>query len=212
MQDQAQPGSGTCGDQRHFSDALEELVTSVAADRIELCAISRFMGERSIGAFLLVLALPMVLPIPAPGISVLFGIPLIVVSAQLLLRRRFAWLPPRLARRTIARSELVVLITKALPTVRFLERMIRPRLTWLAADWATIPIGGMCLVLALIIALPIPFGHVVPGAAICVMALGLMERDGIAVAVGLFVALLALAIVAVASAGLVTILRDWFAV
>ena len=212
MQDQAQPGSGTCDDQRHFSDALEELVTSVAADRIELCAISRFMGERSIGAFLLILALPMVLPIPAPGISVLFGIPLIVVSAQLLLRRRFAWLPPRLARRTIARSELVVLITKALPTVRFLERMIRPRLTWLAADWATIPIGGMCLVLALIIALPIPFGHVVPGSAICVMALGLMERDGIAVAVGLFVAVLALAIVALASAGLVTILRDWFAV
>ena len=46
-----------------------------------------------IGALLLILALPMWLPIPAPGISVAFGVPLILVSAQLLVGRRFAWLP-----------------------------------------------------------------------------------------------------------------------
>jgi hypothetical protein len=81
---------------------------------------------------------------------------------------------------------------------------------WLTADWVTIPVGAVCVVLALIIALPIPFGHVVPGLAICVMALGLIEQDGIAV--GLFVAVLALTIVVLASAGLVTMLRDWFVV
>jgi hypothetical protein len=212
MRDQALPCSGTSGNHRHFSKTLEELAASVATERVELGAISRFMGHRSIGALLLILALPMALPIPLPGISVVFGVPLVVVAAQLVLRRRFAWLPRRLAHRSIARSELVMLITRALPTVRFLERAIRPRLTWLTDDWVLIPVGAVCFILALIIALPIPFGHVVPGLAICVMALGLIERDGIAVGTGLFVAVLALTIVVLGSVGLVTMLRDWIIV
>ena len=210
MGDQAPLYSGRYGNHRHFSCALEEFAASVTTERVELGAISRFMGHRSIAALLFVLALPMALPVPLPGISVLFGIPLIIVSAQLVLRRRFAWLPRRLARGSIARSELIMLVTKALPTIRSLERAIRPRVIWLTADWVTIPVGAVCVVLALIIALPIPFGHVVPGLAICVMALGLIEQDGIAV--GLFVAVLALTIVMLASAGLVTMLRDWFVV
>jgi hypothetical protein len=212
MGDQAPLYSGRYGNHRHFSCALEEFAASVTTERVELGAISRFMGHRSIGALLFVLALPMALPVPLPGISVLFGIPLITVSAQLVLRRRFAWLPRKLARGSIARSELAMLVTKALPAIRSLERAIRPRVTWLTADWVTIPVGAVCFVLALIIALLIPFGHVVPGLAICVMALGLIEQDGIAVAVGLFVAVLALTIVVLASVGLVTMLHDWFVV
>jgi hypothetical protein len=50
--------------------------------------IMRFMGRRSIGGYLLFLAVPMALPIPAPGLSVLFAVPVILVSAQRLLGRR----------------------------------------------------------------------------------------------------------------------------
>ena len=34
---------------------------------------------------------------------------------------------------------------------------------WLANDWTKIPIGLICLVLAMIITLPIPLGRVAPG-------------------------------------------------
>jgi hypothetical protein len=194
---------------RHLSDVLEAFAGSVAGKRVALRAISDFTGRRSIGALLLILALPMALPVPAPGLSVLFGIPLILVSFQLMLGRRAAWLPQRLAARSIAGDELVAFIVKALPGLRRLERIVKPRLSWLAGDWAMVPVGAVCAILALVITLPIPLGHMVPGTAVSVLALGLMERDGLAISLGLLIALLGLAIVTFASIGLVTILRGW---
>jgi hypothetical protein len=190
-----------CGTDAHLSTALEAFALSVTTERVELGTIGQYMGRRSIGAFLLILALPMALPIPAPGLSVA------VISAQLLLGRHSAWLPRRLARRSIARSELITLVTMGLPALRALERIVRPRASWMAGDWAMIPVGAICLVLAVIITLPIPLGHMVPGAAISVLALGLIERDGLAIGIGLLAALLGLTIVTLASTGLVAALR-----
>jgi hypothetical protein len=200
-------GPGLPSGYQHLSKALDELAVSIRTERVALETINQFLGRRSIGALLLILALPMWLPIPAPGISVAFGVPLILVSAQLLVGRRFAWLPRWLARRSITRRELRTLIAKARPTLRTLERVVRPRLSWLAADWAMFPVGGICLVLSLVITLPIPLGHMVPGAAISFLALGLIERDGLAVGVGLITATLGLAIVALASTGLIVAVR-----
>jgi hypothetical protein len=87
---------------------------------------------------------------------------------------------------------------------------VRPRALWLANDWAKIPVGLVCLVLAMIITLPIPLGHTAPGTAICLLALGLMERDGVVIGVGFAAAVLALVIVILASAGAVNAVHHWF--
>jgi len=208
MANRKQTPSGTGSRFPHLSSALQRMAAA-NVERFELDTISRQLGRRSIGALLLVLALPMALPIPTPGLSVLFGLPLVLVSAQLMLGRRSAWLPRRLARRSIARADFVEFVKRAMPTLHFLERFVRPRMPWMAGHWAMIPVGATCLILALIIALPIPLGHVVPGAAISVLAIGVVERDGVAIAAGFVVALIGLTIVALASAGLVVTLRAW---
>ena len=79
----------------------------------------------------------------------------------------------------------------------------------MAGEGAMIPIGAICTILALIITLPIPLGHMVPGTAISLLALGLIERDGLAIAVGVVVAVVGCAIVAFASMGAVVLLREW---
>lgn len=187
-----------------FSEMLALFAETVCSERVDLAMIAQFMGRRSIGALLLILALPMAVPIPAPGISVLFGIPLILISAQLVVGRRRAWLPARLARQSLSRAEFVAFVERALPPIRRLERIVRPRLGWMAGDWAMVPIGAVCLILAVIITLPVPLGHMVPGAAISLLALGLLERDGLTIGIGLATAGLALVIVAVASNGIAT--------
>jgi hypothetical protein len=95
------------------------------------------------------------------------------------------------------------------PAMERFERLVRPRALWLANDWTKIPIGLICLVLAMIITLPIPLGHVAPGSAICLLALGLMERDGVVIGIGFVAAMLALVIVTAASAGLVSAVHHW---
>ena len=70
-----------------------------------------------------------------------------------------------------------------------------------------VPIGAICLVLAIIITLPVPLGHMLPGAAISLLALGLLERDGLAIGIGLATAGLAFVVVAIASNHIATWLR-----
>ena len=168
------------------------------------------MGSRSIGALLLFLALPMVIPIPAPGISVVFGIPLIFISGQLFWGHQAVWLPASIARRSISRADLRNYVKRAVPTLHKIEGALRPRWRYMANDRVMQLIGAVCLFLSLVITLPIPFGHLVPGASISVMALGIIEKDGLATSIGLIVALFALLVVVFATTGLIAIQRALF--
>lgn len=195
-----------------FSDRLAHLVSEFPADRVGVGALVNALGRRSIGAVLLVLALPMALPVPTPGFSILFGVPLILVSVQMVLGRRTVWLPAAIAAKSVRRSDLFALINRALPLLRRLERVVHPRLACLATGWMLIPVGAICAVLGVIIALPIPLGHVGPGTAISILALGLIERDGLTIGLGMLAAAVATAVVVAATLGLAGGVYAWFAV
>ena len=151
----------------------------------------------------------MALPVPAPGISLLFAVPLIIVSAHLALGYRRARLPARLAGRPVPRSTFLTIVDRILPTLRRIERIVRPRAGWLAGPWARAPVGIICLVPAMIVTLPVPLSHVVPVTAISVLALGLIERDGVAIALGIFRAVVGLLVVIFASAGFLNAVHLW---
>lgn len=71
-----------------------------------------------------------------------------------------------------------------LKMVQGVERLTRPRLALLTGDVADTFTGLVCVVLALIMALPIPFGDALPGVALVLFALGMMQRDGVAILLG----------------------------
>ena len=56
-------------------------------------------------------------------------------------------------------------------------------------------IGGVCLILAIVLVLPISLGNMLPAFALCLIALGIMERDGVWIFAGVVTAGLALLIV-----------------
>ncbi len=193
-----------------LSDLLERRALTIAHDKVLVADMLELLGERSIGGMLLLLSLPMALPVPVPGLSVPFGASMIIVAAQLAAGRRQAWLPGILARRPLGTVAFRRFIEHAIPLLRRLERFVRPRGKWLAGKWVSLPVGLICLVLALIITLPIPLGHVVPGTAISMLSLGLLERDGVALWVGLIISAGALLWVTFASAGAYGALSDWW--
>lgn len=193
-----------------LSDLLERRASIIAHDRISVADMMDLFEERSMGGMLLLLSLPMALPVPIPGLSVPFGASMMIVAAQLAVGRRHAWLPRILARRTVGPDVFSKLIEHALPLLRRLERFVRPRGKWLAGKWVSLPVGVVCLVLALIITLPIPLGHVIPGTAISLLSLGLLERDGVTLCVGLIISAGALLLVTFASAEAYGALSDWW--
>ena len=136
-------------------------------------------GDRSFGALLALLAIPNMVAGLIPGLSILLGLPLILVSLQLLVGAERPWLPRRLARLEIPRADLRRIVGRVQPFLQRLERALKPRLEFLMAPWAERLIGLACLVLSLFVFLPIPFANLLPATGVLLFGFSLLERDGL---------------------------------
>jgi len=173
---------------------LRQLPRQGAGARISFSRIVAGLGRRGYGLSILIFALPSCLPMP-PGIPTVSGLALIVIAAQLILGGRRLWLPGPIARRTIARADLTRLVDRAVPYIEKLERYMRPRLAVATERIGRLLIGLMVLVLGILLVLPIPIlGNIPPAIAAVIIALGLSERDGVMVGVGLLAGLVATAV------------------
>ncbi|MCL6706458.1 exopolysaccharide biosynthesis protein [Pseudomonas sp. R2.Fl] len=183
---------------RPLSGRLSEILTRIAVDesreRVSLADLFSAMGDRAFGALLLIFALPNVLPSP-PGTSAITGAPLVFLSAQLMLGQT-PWLPAIIADRSMARTDFAVIVTRIRPWLARAERMLKPRLTVLTDRRMDVVTGLVSLLLAIILALPIPLGNIFPAIAICLFAFGLLERDGLCVLIGFLVSMFSVTLVA----------------
>ncbi|MBL0318426.1 MAG: exopolysaccharide biosynthesis protein [Alphaproteobacteria bacterium] len=168
---------------RSTSSILHEL-TWFDGDSISVRDLSAQLGDRGFGLMLLLFALPNTIPLPIPGISTLTGMPLIFFASQLCLGKERIWLPSWLANRQIPMSKLRPLIQKPLPWLVRLEKLIKPRLDKITTRNFERFAGALILLLALLIALPIPLGNLPLGIAMAVLALAITERDGIVMITG----------------------------
>lgn len=178
---------------RPLSHLLNEMAADSSRERISIADLLLALQDRALAALLLIFALPNVIPVP-PGTSALLGAPLLFLAAQLAFGMR-PWLPRVIAGRSMPRTPFAALVTRATPWLARAERLLRPRWGGLCRPPAEYLVGGVCLLLSLIVFLPIPLGNMLPALAICLMALGILERDGLWVLAGLLGAVAAVVLV-----------------
>ncbi len=177
---------------RRLSEILTDIANDPARDRIAIADIRDAMGDRAFGALMFVFAVPNTLPVNAPGVSVVLGIPLLFLSLQLMLGFAVPWLPQTVVRATITRQRFARAMNVVVPWMRRAEKLSKPRWPLFATGFAERIIGLVCVVLSLVLILPVPFGNMGPGIAVCVLALALLERDGKASLTGLVTSAVAL--------------------
>jgi hypothetical protein len=180
---------------RRLSDVLTDLTREPGPDRLSVADLRDALGDRAFGALLILFAAPNALPVNAPGVSTVLGAPLLFLALQMIVGLRAPWLPGFMARRTVRRESFAKAVHVIVPWIRRAERLLRPRLGMLARGPVERLIGGVCAVMALVLMLPIPFGNMPPAVAICILALAVLEEDGVATLVGLATAATALFIV-----------------
>lgn len=171
------------------SQVLKE-VAKRCDDGITIADLARDMAGMAFGICVLIFALPNVVPIPLPGLSTLTALPILYFSVQLLMGRRVLWLPTRIANHQLKGDNVKRMIEYIVPFLVRFERFFRPRLHALAAKRMRRVTGGVITFLALLIALPIPFGNWVPALAIIILCLALIEHDGVLMLVGWAMAVL----------------------
>lgn len=176
-----------------LSDMLAGLAADTSRDRIAIGDLVHALEERAFGPLIFLFSLPNVLPTP-PGTSTVLGAPLIFLTLQLALGRN-PWLPRFIANRSIGRREFAGVVDKAQPWLAKAERWLSPRLGFLARPPGENLVGVMCFILAVVLILPIPLGNMLPALAVCVLALGILERDGVWVLAGMAIAIASLGVV-----------------
>lgn len=176
-----------------LSDMLRELAGDERRERIAVADLLDALGDRALAALLFVFALPNVLPMP-PGTSAILGAPLLFLAAQLACNMK-AWLPALIAQRSMARSDFLTMVEHVTPWLERAEKLMKPRLTPLSVGAMESVVGAVCLLMSLAVFLPIPLGNMLPALAICLLAMGILERDGLWVLAGLATAVAAGALV-----------------
>lgn len=165
-----------------FSEVLEGLA-KLDQQRIPLREVIGAVGTRIHGAALLLLSLPEAVPLPVPSTSSILGIPIIMISAHLVLFGERAGLPARVEALAIPRKTLELLSRYLSPILRRLERVSGPR--WLALARKERAIGLVCIYLGVVLVLPLPFMNSVPAILLAALSWGLVQKDGVAIAIGL---------------------------
>ena len=190
------------------SQRLAQLAEDAEGETVTLGWILEQMEERAFGLFLLVLALPCCIPF-LYGLPQVVALPLMLIAAQILFGRKSPWLPERLAARTVTTEGLRNLGTRAGPWLRRIEAVSRPRLTALTRPPLDRIVGLALVIFSASILVPLPLTNTVPGFAVVVVAMGLLQRDGILVVLGALLGTAWIAALLLTGASLISLIMGW---
>ncbi len=156
------------------------MTSSEEKDQVSVGEFISALGDRSFCLAILVFSLPNSLPIPGiPGFSTITGLPITFIAMQMVLGRKSLWLPKKIAEKKFSSRALAKMLSKAIPSVERLEKLLKPRWLPLTSPLSERFLGVLMVALSLIIALPIPGGNFLPGLSMSLIALAMLERDGI---------------------------------
>jgi len=181
----------TTGNQHHddprqgFIALVAELAAVSGPDGLTLREIRDRLDERAFGLMILVLAIPCLVP-ALYGVPQIVGIPILLLAGQMLAGRVEPWLPEAVLKRRVSKAWLERMADFATRRMTWFERFSRPRLTVLAEGWAERAAAAFMILATLTIVLPLT--NTVPSVALALLAVGLIQRDGLFVLAGAAVA------------------------
>lgn len=151
------------------------------------------LRKRSFGMIMLLLALVAMVP----GISIVAGLLLMIPAFQMLAGRAAPIFPRRIANRPLPTRHLAALVQRAVPVLRYLERIVHPR--WPTPFEATKRLVGIVVMIlsTAVVFAPVPLSNVVPALLIALISLAYLEEDGLLLSIALLGALIVVGVVLV---------------
>ena len=137
-------------------------------------------ADSGFGFLIGVLAL---IAIPFFGLSTPFGLAIALVGAQMMIGRDTPWLPRRARKRPLSMTMLDRVLALFSRRTRWLARSTRRRWEGLIST-RLVGFGIFVLALGLALPLPIPGSNLIFLVPILIYAVGVLERDGLWIALG----------------------------
>ena len=172
-------------------DHIEQLTKN--EDKVSLRHILTVVGMNSFAPVLLVAGLITLFPLigDIPGVPTLMAILVVMTGTQLLIGRKYFWLPNWMLKFSIHYRKLQKGIQWMYKPARFIDRITKPRWFVFVNPVAIYFISVICVLIALIM----PFLEVIPfsangaGVALVAFALAMLREDGLLAFIGMSSAL-----------------------
>ena len=163
-------------------DALLALCEQHEGGRVHVRDVLTTMSERSFGPVLLVPAIIALSPATAlPAIPITMAAIIVVICAQIILGMRHLWLPEFLARQSMDAARLVKPLKWMRRYARYVDVLLRPRLTFLTGGIFLRLLAVACMLVAIVMPIIkiLPLAGIVPNTALTAYALAITARDGL---------------------------------
>lgn len=167
-----------------LADDLRRLDEAANGMPIALSTLVSVLEDRGHAVAIILLAAPFVI-IPIPGLSTIVGLAVLMLSIGVLLNSR-PRLPNFIGKRQISPEGLHRIVSGTSRVLVRVEKLVKPRMEWLTGkSWHwLIGLSLILATLALMLPIPIPGNNIPPAIGILLLALGLLERDGLFVLIG----------------------------
>jgi len=175
------------------TQVIEDVVNKSSADRIPIRDLISAMDGMGFGLAIMIFAFGITIPLPPPFPSII-SVPLVIFSIQMMLGYSAPILPKKFANLSVKRSTLAMLVKKSSPYIRKVERILRPRLSFMTSPTAERIVGFFILAFSSFILLPMPLSNFIPGLGILIISFGLLGKDGLIILSGIIIGVAGIAI------------------
>jgi hypothetical protein len=177
--------------------------------RPEAITVGTLVDKAAESGFGFIIGVLTLIAIPFVGLSTPFGLAIALIGSQLMLGRHKPWLPARAQHRELSMTMLDRVLGLLTRRTRWLARLSRRRWDSVIQP-RLIGLGIVLLALGLALPLPIPGSNLVFLIPLFIYAIGLLEGDGVWIALGHVCVMVDLALLVVFGATVVAVFeRIW---
>ena len=188
----------------------EKPADAPGAGEAALGAVIERLDERAFGFMLRLLALPCSLPF-VYVLPQIVALPMLALAAQMAAGRDSPWLPAKLAARRFQTRHFLTVIERSERYVGWIEAIARPRALFVTGRTGARIAGALLLIPCASILVPLPATNTAPGIGVAIAALGLIERDGAIVILGIALGVAWVAFLGIFGLEAASLLKAWLA-
>ncbi len=182
-------------DTSFVSEILQKVGQKQIDGKTKISELMEDFHENGILLAMIFFSLPVAIPLPyPPGFTTVMGIPLMILSIQMLFGSKKVSLPQKINDYELKNSTLKAISDKVVPRLISVEKYVKPRFSFAKSVYCEQFIGFVSFLAAFSIALPIPLTNAIPALGIAVMSLGFLNRDGLVIIVGFFITVIGILI------------------
>ena len=178
------------------SSIIEEFLDNTKdLENISINDIRNSFKDMGFHLMMLVISVPLCLPLPVPpGLTTIAAIPLLLFCAQMLLGMRTPYLPKYILNKEFKKNIMHSIFHKSLFYLKKIEKVVHVRLWVFSSKLGNMITNIFCTLFAISIALPIPLTNFIPAIGIALISLGILNKDGIIVFLGIIIGCIGLCI------------------